>query len=130
MPSVTPLSTGPLFGCQTGPLFDCHFHVAAEICGHTEQIAQEHYWTVSDSDLDLAIKTLSPGVSEKLAQKLATIDVSEGPKASLPVSTASGPQTKKTPVSQGFDEICQIMSSLCISLTVGEEGLEPPTSTV
>lgn len=29
-------------------------HVAAAICGHTKQIAQEHYWTVTDSDLAAA----------------------------------------------------------------------------
>ena len=26
-------------------------HIAAAICGHTQQIAQEHYWMVSTSDL-------------------------------------------------------------------------------
>lgn len=31
-------------------------HVAAAICGHTKQIAQEHYWTVDDSDLDAVIE--------------------------------------------------------------------------
>ena len=30
-------------------------HVAAAICGHTQQIAMEHYWTVTASDLSLAI---------------------------------------------------------------------------
>ncbi len=30
-------------------------HVAAAICGHTKQIAQEHYWTVTDTDLDRAL---------------------------------------------------------------------------
>jgi integrase len=27
-------------------------HIAAAICGHTEQIAKEHYWQVGDVDLD------------------------------------------------------------------------------
>jgi hypothetical protein len=107
-------------------------HVAAEICGHTEQIAKEHYWTVSDSDLDLdlAMTTLSPGISEKLATKLATKPVSEGLKDSLNVSTATDEETKKPLVSQGFDDICRLMTAFGISLEVGEEGLEPPTSTV
>ena len=30
-------------------------HVATAICGHTEQIAREHYWMISDSDLDRAL---------------------------------------------------------------------------
>lgn len=30
-------------------------HVAAAICGHTEQVAMEHYWQVSESDFELAI---------------------------------------------------------------------------
>ena len=30
-------------------------HVAAAICGHTVQIAQEHYWQVADTDLDSVI---------------------------------------------------------------------------
>ncbi len=101
-------------------------HVAAEICGHTEQIAQEHYWTVSDSDLDLAIETLSPGISEKLAQ----FPVLEGLKASLPVSTAGNPQTKKPLFSQEFDEVFLLMSSLGLFQEVGDEGLEPPTLSV
>ncbi len=33
-------------------------HVAAEICGHTEQVAKEHYWQVTDSDFDLALKSM------------------------------------------------------------------------
>jgi hypothetical protein len=37
-------------------------HVAAAICGHTEQIAREHYWQVASSDLDLAI-TLMPRIA-------------------------------------------------------------------
>lgn len=33
-------------------------HVAAAICGHTTQIAREHYWTVADSDLERAMQML------------------------------------------------------------------------
>ena len=32
-------------------------HVAAAICGHSEEIAREFYWTISDDDLDAALKT-------------------------------------------------------------------------
>ncbi|MFM7929390.1 MAG: hypothetical protein ACKO9Q_16920, partial [Pirellula sp.] len=55
-------------------------HVAAEICGHTEEIAKEHYWQVGESDLDLAIMKLG---SPKLAQKLAHEDDSDSPETSL-----------------------------------------------
>ncbi len=99
-------------------------HVAAEICGHTEQIAQEHYWTVTDNDLDSAIEMLSPEIDKKLAQKLAQIVVSKGPEASLPVSATENLQTKKPLVSQGVDEVFQLMSSLGLFQEVGGIGLE------
>jgi len=94
--------------------------VAATICGHTEQIAQEHYWTVTDNDLDTAIEKLSP----KLAQKLAQSNVSEGLLSSLSVSEATGVETKKAPIIQGFDAICRLMSSLGDSALVDDTGLE------
>ena len=37
-------------------------HVATEICGHTEQVAREHYWTVTESDFDEALLSM-PKVS-------------------------------------------------------------------
>jgi hypothetical protein len=104
--------------------------VLAQICGHTEQIAQEHYWTVTDNDLDSAIETLSPEISEKLATKLATIAVSKGPEASFPVSVTENLQTKKPLVFHGFDEVFQLMSSLGLFQEVGGIGLEPTTSTM
>ena len=102
-------------------------HVATEICGHTEEVAREHYWQVSDSDLDKAIEKLgSPG----LAQKLAHDDVSKGPEASFDDLDVSPSETKKPQVSLGFDVICQLLTEAGFSHKVGEEGLEPPTSTV
>ena len=94
-------------------------HVAAAICGHTEQIAQEHYWTITDGDLDTAMDKLS----QKLATKLATIDVLEGLESSPTVSDSEDQETKKAPIIQGFDEICRLMSSLGI-LTMDDIGLE------
>ena len=44
-------------------------HVAAEICGHTEQVALERYRTVSDSDLDQAIAELSQVTDKSLPPK-------------------------------------------------------------
>lgn len=35
-------------------------HVAAAICGHTEQVAMEHYWQVTDSDMAEALRKLTP----------------------------------------------------------------------
>ena len=105
-------------------------HIAAAICGHTEQIAQEHYWTVTDSDLDSAIDLLSPGICEKLAQKLAHNDGLRGPESSLPVSETRGAETKKPQVSLGFDAIFQLLAEAGFAIKVGEEGLEPPTSTL
>ena len=101
-------------------------HVAAAICGHTEQIAQEHYWTITDGDLDIAMDKLSP----KLAQKLAQLPVSEGLESSPSVSDSGDHETKKAPIIQGFDEICRLMSSLGISLGVDDIGLEPTTPTM
>jgi len=46
-------------------------HVAAAICVHTEQIAKEHYWQVSDADLDSVIKQQEQTRSSKPQQALA-----------------------------------------------------------
>jgi len=102
-------------------------HVAAEICGHTEEVAKEHYWQVGESDLDLAVEKLG---SPKLAQKLAHDDGLNGPETSLVDSGAIGQETKKPQVSLGFDVICQLLSDAGFSLEVGDIGLEPTTSTM
>ena len=101
-------------------------HVAAAICGHTEQIAKEHYWTVSDNDLDIAIEKLSP----KLAQKLAQSNVSKSLDSSFNVSEVVGAGTKKAQEIQGFDAICRLLASLGETLTVDDIGLEPTTPTM
>lgn len=102
-------------------------HVAAEICGHTEEIAKEHYWQVSDSDLNLAIEKLG---SPKLAQKLAHDDGLNGPQTSRVDSKALGPETKKPQVSLGFDVICQLLSEAGFSHKMGGTELESVTSTM
>ncbi len=33
-------------------------HIATDICGHNEQVAREHYWTVTDSDFDQALASM------------------------------------------------------------------------
>jgi hypothetical protein len=97
-----------------------NLHCGGCICGHTEQIAKEHYWTVSVGDLDIAMDKLSP----KLATKLAQMPVSEGLESSLTVSDSEDQETKKAPIIQGFDDICRLMSSLGISIGVDDIGLE------
>lgn len=96
-------------------------HVAAEICGHTEEVAKEHYWQVSDSDLDSAIVKLG---SPELAQKLAHDEGLNGPETSLADSGGLAQETSKPQVSRGFDVICQLLSEAGFSLEVGDAGSE------
>ncbi len=105
-------------------------HVAAEICGHTEQIAQEHDWTVTDSDLDQAIADLSPGISQKLAQKVAHGVGSKGLGMSLDDLGTVQPIKRKAQEIPGFDAVCRLLARDGFSLTMGDEGLEPPTFSV
>ena len=114
------------FGYLHFRVFRVPSHVAAAICGHTEQIAKEHYWTVSVGDLDIAMDKLSP----TLATKLAQMPVSEGLESSPNVSDSEDQETKKAPIIQGFDDICRLMSSLGISIGVDDIGLEPTTPTM
>ena len=75
-------------------------------------------------------KKLSSMHSEKLAKKVANIDVSKGPESSLTVSTPSDDETKKPKESLGFVSICRLLADAGFTLRMGEEGLEPPTSTL
>jgi integrase len=99
-------------------------HVASEICGHTEEVAKEHYWQVSDVDLDSAIAKLG---NPELAQKLAHDDGLKGPETSFDGSNGLDPLTKKNQVSLGFDAICQLLSEAGFTLEIGRAGLEPAT---
>lgn len=47
-------------------------HVAAAICGHTEQIAKEHYWQVTESDLDAVIADRSKAVQPEAIPEAET----------------------------------------------------------
>jgi hypothetical protein len=40
-------------------------HVAAKICGHSERIAQEHYWQATDTDLTAAAERVAAANVEK-----------------------------------------------------------------
>ena len=66
----------------------------------------------------------------KIARNITHLDDSCGPNPSFTVSGAFGQDTKKPKESLGFVAICQALASLGFSLRMGEEGLEPPTSTL
>ncbi|MEI8213605.1 MAG: hypothetical protein WCI02_15760 [Planctomycetota bacterium] len=99
-------------------------HIAASICGHTEEIAKEHYRTVGDRDLDNVIDKLAPALSEKLAQKLAHDVVYSGPDSSLDGSVTLSGDTKKAQDFPGFVALYQLLSSAGFTLRMGEEGLD------
>ena len=42
-------------------------HAAAAICGHTEQVAKEHYWQVTDSDMTDALEKMRDAGAAKSA---------------------------------------------------------------
>jgi len=88
-------------------------HVAAAWLGHSTTIANKHYWQVTDDDFERATKA---------AQKAAQQPQEEGGE----VRKRKGTAQKKTPVLQGSSEVCRISHTS----GVGDEGFEPPTSTV
>ena len=104
----------------------CLDDTGSEISGHTEQFAQEHYWTVSDSDLDQAIVDLSPGIAQKLAHGVG----SKGLGSSIDDSTANHPRMRKAQEIQGFVAVCRLLTEGGFPLKMGGTGLEPATSTM
>ncbi len=85
-------------------------HVAAEWTGHSEKIAQEHYWRVTDADFAKATEKCK----QKCKQKPAVTGGNEG--------EAEITDAKITAVYHAFPS-----SNFAL---VGDEGLEPPTSTL
>ena len=108
--------------------------IAASICGHTEEVAKEHYWKVGQGDLDQTMGKLSKTHSEKLspsiAHNIALLDDSQEPESSHSVSTTCDDETKKPKESLGFVAICRLLPEAGLLPRMGEEGLEPPTSTL
>jgi hypothetical protein len=100
-------------------------HVAAEICGHSEQIAAEHYWQVSDSDLNLAISKLSPGIEKKLATKLTQDSDSKGLDLPLNDSSTCRENEEKARKTKAFVAFGRSRSPEDLSLAIAEAGLEP-----
>ncbi len=89
-------------------------HVAAAWMGHSKEIANKHHWQVTEEHFEQA--------TQKAAQKAAQ---------QVAASRGSEPQGKGIPVDSAL--VLPEDSERCVSvpsLTVGDEGLEPPTSTV
>jgi integrase len=102
-------------------------HIAASICGHTEQIAQEHYWKVGEDDLDQTISKLSTihsKLSPTVAHNIAHLDVLKGPESSLTVSTPLDDETKKPKESLGFVSICRLLAEAGFTVKIGDIGLD------
>lgn len=93
--------------------------------GVTGQIAAEHYWQVSDSDLDLAISKLSPGIAKKLATKLAKNSDLKSLEPSFNDSRASLDNDEKAQKTKAFVAPCRSLSPEDLSLAIAEAGLEP-----
>ena len=88
----------------------CPAHVATAFLGHSIQVAQKHYWQVTDADF------------EKATQNTTQQAHAEGSRGSQPALEGN----TETPVLPED-------SAQCVALpnqAVGDEGLEPPTSTV
>ncbi len=68
-------------------------HVAAAICGHTEQIAKEHYWQVAGSDLDAALNLMPRIGGHNGGHK----DCHEG---AIPGNSTEGESSPETPIDQ------------------------------
>ena len=80
------------------------------LCGHTEEVAREHYWKVGQGDLDQTMEKLSKIHSEKLAHNLALLHDSQGLESSRIVSTTCDVDTKKPKESLGFVSSCRLLS--------------------
>lgn len=95
-------------------------HVATAICGHTVEVALSSYWQVTDDDLNWA----------RIALQIAPLAVDKGQ-----VGSTEGQPNVSTSVlnllqNAGLGDLSQFLSTQVYTPLVGEEGLEPPTSTV
>lgn len=111
-------------------------HVAAKLCGHTIEVAQEHYWQATPEDLTAAITALnriSPPIdgvraavnfsgAAKALHKVRETRVNESTRVDTPNDTNTK-KPRKTHVSRG-------LVGDTVSSSMGGEGLEPPTLSV
>ncbi len=108
-------------------------HIAASICGHTEEVAKENYRKVGEEDLDRTMEKLSTihsKLSPSVALKLALLDDVKGLNPSSSDSEGLDQGTKKPKESPGFVSICRLLAKAGFTLKVGDIGLEPTTSTM
>ena len=92
-------------------------HVAAAWCGHTQEVAMNHYWTVTDADYTKALAG-TPSLAAPLVQIPAhTLHESTRtvPQANKP-SECEGLVVRELALSCGKSQVCRM----------GEEGFEPP----
>lgn len=100
-------------------------HIAAETCGHTEEIAREHYWTVSPQDRAALISKLSPEIDKALARKLAHNTGSTSPLVSPTAPISSRLEMTDEQKIAAFDSLSRLLSLGGINIQVAEAGLEP-----
>lgn len=98
-------------------------HVAAAICGHTEQIAMEHYRMATDYDMDEAVR------------KVGALNVHEGAfsgqkEAQNTAQQSSANQGQNTAKEQENSGEISVLPYVSHVLGVGEERFELPTSTL
>ncbi len=80
-------------------------HVAAAWLGHSTEVAQKHYWQVTDADYDRA-----------------TGEVVQNPVQSIPVTSTEGDVATKSPLAITGDYEGLPLLAIC---TVAEAGVEP-----
>ncbi len=91
-------------------------HKATEWCGHTEKIAEAHYWMVTADDVSKAAEWCSGGAHV----------VQQGAETGGNASQPDLPAHEKTPVFPGSATDCEELRPVLM----GDEGLEPPTPSV
>lgn len=92
-----------------------------------------HYWKVGEEDLDQAIRepsTTHSKASITIDHKLALLELSKGLDLSHGDSEALDQETKKPKESLGLVSIYHLWADAGLPIKIGEEGLEPPTSTL
>lgn len=94
-------------------------HVAAAWLGHSTVIANKHYWQVTDSDFAKAIgEDSNSDAAQKAAQRAHAESGHD--------SHSSVPRNEETPVLLGSASSSEFQQNR----GMGDEGFEPPTSTV
>ncbi|MCA9063645.1 MAG: phage integrase SAM-like domain-containing protein [Planctomycetaceae bacterium] len=88
---------------------------AATVCGHAEKVAQDHYWMTTGEDItQMASLQSVPRVSQQASESGGN------------GSQAYSPAQEKTPVFPGSASNCDELQLVLM----GDEGLEPPTSSL